>query len=77
MASVLHRCRIPEHDEDHDLFRLISSETDHLPFGPVRDLWAREALERLGPEMLGAEAFYRELVFAACNRLRSRFVAPN
>jgi Protein of unknown function (DUF2489) len=61
------------HDPDFLTFVGIDSETDHLPVGDVRQHWAPDALVIKDQEIQAAEAFYRDLAFAGCERLLARF----
>ena len=67
LVSSLHR------DPDFLTFVAIDSETDHLPVGDVRRHWAPDALVIKDKEIRAAEAFYRDLAFAGCERLLARF----
>ena len=62
-----------DHDPDFIPFVGIHSETDHLPIGEVRQLWAPEALVRLAPEIQAAEDKWRQRAFTAAQRLLDRF----
>jgi hypothetical protein len=53
------------------------SETDALPLGEVRELWAPDALEKLKPEFERKERWARELCQEACSRLVKRFGTPH
>ena len=57
--------------EDYSLFRGIDSETDHLPVGGVRKEWRPDALPEKDREIAGCEAFWRERVRTACERILS------
>jgi hypothetical protein len=65
--------RLPESDPDLTTFRGIESETDSLPIGKVRDLWATDALERLRPEIERAEDWAKQFGRTACQNLVNRF----
>lgn len=54
-------------------FIAIDSETDTLPFGDVRKLWAPTALEKLQPEIERAEQWARETAARHCWNLVRRF----
>jgi hypothetical protein len=66
--------RIGLSDQDPLLrpFVLIASETDALPLGKVRDLWAPQALAELQPSLDDAEAWAEEVGRPACEGLISR-----
>ena len=63
----------PNQDPDAADFRLISSETDHLPVGPERQYWATEALASKDIEIAQAEAWARGFGLETCRRLVQRF----
>jgi hypothetical protein len=50
----------------------IESETDDLPIGEVRQLWAESALEEKDLEIAPCEAFWRDKVLAVCRRILHR-----
>jgi hypothetical protein len=58
-------------EDDRKLIIGIESETDHLPIGEVRKLWAPSALAEKDPEIERYEAVCRERVFAVCRRILS------
>jgi hypothetical protein len=64
-------------DEDIVPFVLIDSETDTLPFGEVRLLWAPEALARLQPDIDRAERWARDVGHVHCQKLIERFGAAD
>jgi hypothetical protein len=47
----------------------IESETDHLPVGEVRKLWAASALQEKDAEIASAEAFWKTELLGACERI--------
>jgi hypothetical protein len=47
----------------------IDSETDHLPVGEVRKLWASDALQRKDQEIARAEATWKGEFLDACKRI--------
>src|SRR5581483_11168494 len=51
---------VPEDDPDFLAFVAIDSETDALPFGPIRAQWEPSALARLEPDLARAGAWARE-----------------
>ncbi|MBL0122806.1 MAG: DUF2489 domain-containing protein [Betaproteobacteria bacterium] len=57
---------VPQDDGDFAVFDLIESETDALPFGPVRKHWSPTALENLEPE------FRQSGTLGPCNSYRSK-----
>lgn len=56
-------------------FVVIDSETDTLPFGDVRRLWAPAALEKLRSEIECAEEWERKVATPHCQNLIERFGA--
>ena len=54
-------------------FIAIDSETQHLPVNWERRNWSADALERKDKEIAEAEAFYKDMAFAACRKLIARF----
>jgi hypothetical protein len=61
--------------DDQDLMRMVAvdSETDALPLGRVRELWAPEVLERKDEEIRRAEEWARGFAWEAFRRLVERF----
>jgi len=55
--------------EDRRLIIGIESETDHLPVGEVRRLWAPEALREKDLEIASAEAWWKAKFLEACKRI--------
>jgi len=55
--------------EDRRLIIGIESETDHLPVGDVRRLWAPEALREKDIEIASAEAWWKADFLEACKRI--------
>ena len=55
--------------EDRRLIIGIESETDHLPVGEVRRLWAPEALRKKDAEIASAEAWWKADFLEACKRI--------
>ena len=58
-------------EDDRNLIIAIESETDDLPIGDVRHLWAPTALAEKDVEIRRCEALWREDVLAACRRILS------
>jgi hypothetical protein len=56
-------------ESDRNLIIGIESETDHLPIGDVRQLWAPSALAEKDHEISRCEALWKEDVLAACRRM--------
>jgi len=56
-------------EEDRTLVIAIESETDALPVGEVRKLWATDALEAKDAEIASAEELYRAQFLEACKRI--------
>jgi hypothetical protein len=55
--------------EDRRLIIGIESETDDLPVGEVRKLWAPHALELKDAEIARCEELYRSRFLGACKRI--------
>lgn len=60
-------------DSDFQIFKVVDSETDHLPVGSVRKEWSREALVKKDKDIEEVETFYRGKVLSACHSIISRF----
>lgn len=73
---VLQRLGLGWEDEDSSAFGLIVSETDHLPVGRERQYWAKEALERKEPEIVGAKRWAEQFGIPACRRIERRWKSP-
>jgi hypothetical protein len=56
-------------EEDRTLVIAIDSETDDLPIGKVRELWAPDALEEKDVEIARAEGLYKAQFLEACKRI--------
>lgn len=54
---------------DFIIFKGIDSQEDHLPVGPERVYWNKEALAKKDLEVAEAEKFHRDLTFKACESL--------
>jgi len=50
----------------------VESETDHLPIGEVRRLWAPSVLEEKDLEIARCEALYRDNVIGVCQRILNK-----
>ena len=55
--------------EDRKFIIGIESETDHLPVGEVRKLWALSALREKDVEIARAEQLYRSDFLETCRRI--------
>ena len=64
--------RLGDRDPDPTIFVGIDSETDALPVGEERKYWARDALERLQPEIERAEAWAEQYGRTACQNILRR-----
>jgi hypothetical protein len=64
--------RLGDRDPDLTIFVGIDSETDALPVGEERKYWARDALERLQPEIERAEAWAEQYGRTACQNILRR-----
>jgi len=72
LVSVAHTDAIAEL-EDRRFIIGVASETDHLPVGEVRKLWAPSALEEKDIEIARAEELYKADFLETCRRI----VNPN
>jgi hypothetical protein len=75
LLLVSARSAVTDDDFDPDflIFVVFESETDHLPVGPGRDLWAQSVLPGLLAELASTEELYRADAEASCRRLIERF----
>lgn len=55
--------------EDRRFIIGVHSETDHLPIGEVRQLWAPDALKHKDVEIARAEELYRADFLETCRRI--------
>ena len=62
-------------DPDFMLFVAVDSETDHLPVDEERANWSFEALARKDVEISEVEAFWKQDIMVACQKLIARFEA--
>ena len=69
-------CTDMGNDPTYDIFRGVASECDHLPIGPDRQHWNREALLRKDEEIEKITVFYREDILIACQDLIERQGRP-
>jgi Protein of unknown function (DUF2489) len=60
-------------DPDFVVFGAISSSTDHLPFGDVRNCWSATALEKADAEIAAINDRHRDSVRKACENVIARF----
>lgn len=60
-------------DPDFQAFVAVDTETDDLPLGKERELWAGSALLEKERKIQDAEKFHRKQVFAACRIIIDRF----
>jgi hypothetical protein len=63
---------LPDFDPDILPFVGIESETDALPIGDVRKLWAPDALEKLQPKIEQAEKWAHHFGYPSCQKLIDR-----
>lgn len=71
--SVLASWACLEKDDDLMIFISIDSETNILPIGEVRQHWAPDSLKRYDVIIDKAEQRYKDIAFAAADRLAKRF----
>lgn len=69
MLPLLHRSPALASQEDFNFIRGIDSETDDLPVGRVRELWAPLALASKDREIAQCESLWRDQFRAACERI--------
>lgn len=60
-------------DPDFVVFLVIASDTGHLPFGAVRDLWSAAALAKADAEIEAITQRNRDRVRLACENVINRF----
>jgi len=77
ICGLRDRARFPDRDPDLNAFIAIDSETDALPIGRVRDLWAPDALKRLQPEIDQTEVWAKEVGAGHCQNLLDRLPRPS
>jgi len=68
LVSVAHTDAVAEL-EDRRFIIGVASETDHLPVGEVRRLWASSALREKDVEIARAEELYRADFLETCRRI--------
>lgn len=73
IATLRHEIEVEYEDEDFIAFRVVSSETDHLPIGVEALNWSEEALARKEPELREAREWAIKTVRAECANLVARF----
>lgn len=73
IASLREQAKLNRFDPDIIPFVAIDSETDALPFGPIRRLWAPDALAKLQPEIDAAETWAKDNGAEHCQTLIGRF----
>ncbi len=72
LDSLRHEVSVSD-DADLMVFAAIASNTDDYPLGPVCELWDKQALERLQPEIDAAERWAKERSMSTCAKLVQRF----
>jgi hypothetical protein len=63
-------------EEENDvwvIFRVVDSDSDHLPIGAVGEHWNLQALERKDREIAEIEQIYRDQVQSAASRIREQY----
>jgi hypothetical protein len=73
LVSLAHTDAVSEL-EDRRFIIGLESETDHLPVGEVRKLWAPDALEEKDVQIARAEELYRADFLETCRRILSEKV---
>jgi len=77
ISALRHAAGLGDFDPDIVPFIAIDSETDTLPFGDVRGLWAQAALEKLRPQIDRAEQWARETGRIHCQNLIDRLAGAD
>jgi hypothetical protein len=72
ILRLWYQAGLPPDDDDITPFVAVDSETDALPLGRVRELWAPDALAKLQPEIDRAEQWARETILPHCERVIER-----
>lgn len=75
LSALRFEVGLPEDDKDFLAFTGVSSETDHLPIGSVRQYWSQEALERHEPEIQQSIKWAKEVSLSECKSIVARFSA--
>jgi hypothetical protein len=75
LSSLLTRAELDAGDPDAKAFVLISSETESLPVGAVRERWDPVALEQLQPEIDSAIRWAAPIATPALESVVRRFKA--
>ena len=75
LRDLANKVGVADDDDDFGTFVAADSETDALPVGEVRKLWASEALQQLEPEIQAATQWAKEFASGACASLVARFGA--
>jgi hypothetical protein len=73
ITALRTQAKLDDFDPDIIPFVVIDSETDALPLGQVRALWASDALAKLQPEIDAAEKWARDTGIKYCLSLVERF----
>jgi hypothetical protein len=68
LVSLAHTDAI-QNEADRDFIIGIDSETDHLPVGGLRSLWAADALIEKDVQIERAEAHWRAAFLEICKRI--------
>jgi hypothetical protein len=69
LSRLAYALDISENDDDFLIFSAIASETDDLPIGPERKLWAHEALKEKDAEIRRCEDLFRLNATEACKSI--------
>ncbi|MGW8392110.1 DUF2489 domain-containing protein [Pseudoduganella sp. HUAS MS19] len=73
LDALRHEANVNDDDADFMVFVAIASDTDDYPLGSVRELWDKQALEKLQPEIDSAERWAKEQSMSTCTKLVQRF----
>ena len=75
LASLVSEVGLSEDDKDFIVFKVISSETGHLPIGSLRKYWSKESLARNESEMQRSIKWAKEISLSECESIAERFNA--
>lgn len=75
LAPLLAQAELPAEDLDASTIIEVCSELNGLPVGDTRELWSREARERLAPQLESLKNWASPLAMPAIRSVAMRFVA--
>lgn len=62
-----------ENDNNLLVFKALDSETDHLPFGRLRDNYSSQRLKEIDGEIKKYEDFYRDYIMNASKNILEKY----